>query len=206
MIGFEAQIIPLNELTGKENTIRLKEHSVQLSEVIVRPGKIKRKTIGTKNSSTKSVTGWGGCGNCGEDLGGIERGIRIDISKPVFLEKVNFHVAYFGFDSMVVRLHVRKIENDHPDKELLNNNIYVRVKSTGWYEIDLRKYNLTFSQDLAVSIEWVKAWGKRKDQENSLKLSLAFFKGTLFAKDANEGQWVVQRHVSPGIYLTVQEL
>jgi len=151
------------------------------------------------------MTGWGGCGNCGEDLGGIERGIQIKIAKPVFVEKVNFHIAYFGYDSMLLRLHVRKIENDHPTQELLNKNIYLLAKSTGWQEIDLRKYNLSFSQDIAVSLEWVKAWGKTKDRENSLKLSVAILKGTMFAKDANEGQWTTQKHVSPAIYLTVQE-
>ena len=206
MIGFEAQVIQLNDLIGKETTIQLKEQIVQLSEVIVKPQKVKSKTIGTKSSSKKSVTGWGGCGNCSEDLGGIERGIRIDLSKPVFVENVNFHVAYFGFDSMLVRLHIRKIEKGSPGKELLNNNIYARVKSIGWYEIDLREYNLSFSEEIAVSIEWVKAWGKTKDKENSLKLSLALFKGTLFAKDGNEGNWDVQKNVSPGIYLTVEEL
>jgi len=206
MIGFEAQIILVNDLVDKETTILLKENFVQLSEVIIKPQKIKRKTIGTKSSSTKNVTGWGGCGNCGEDLGGIERGIRIDISKPVFIEKVNFHLAYFGFDSMLVRLHIRKIENDYPGTELLNTNIYAKIKSTGWHEIDLIQYNLSFSQDIAVSIEWVKAWGKIKDKENSMKLSVALFKGKLYAKDANEGKWVVQKNVSPGIFLTVEEL
>ena len=206
MIGFEEQVIQLNELIGKENTIRLKERIVQLSEVIVKPKKVKRKTIGTKSSSRKNVTGWGGCGNCGEDLGGIERGTRIDISKAVYLEKVNFYVAHFGYDSMLVRLHIRKIDNNSPGTELLSTNIYTSIKTTGWQEIDLQKYNLSFSHDIAVSIEWVKAWGKRKDQENSLKLSVGLFNGTLFAKDGIEGKWDVHKHVSPAIYLTVEEL
>jgi len=206
MIGFEAQIIQLKDLIDRENTFRLKEQIVQLSEVVIKPQQVKSKTIGTKSTSKKSVTGWGGCGNCGEDLGGIERGIRIELSKPVFVEKVNFHVAYFGFDSMLVRLHIRKIEKGYPRQELLNTNIYARIKSTGWHEIDLREYNLSYSEDIAVSIEWVKAWGETKDKENSLKLSLALFKGTLFSKDGNEGNWDVQKNVSPGIYLTVEEL
>jgi hypothetical protein len=206
MIGFEAQVLQVKDLIEKETTIRLKEQIVQLSEVIVKPKKVKSKTIGTKSTSKKSVTGWGGCGNCGEDIGGVERGIRIELSKPVFVEKVNFHVAYFGFDSMLVRLHIRKIDKGYPRNELLTTNIYARIKSTGWHEIDLREYNLSFSEDIAVSIEWVKAWGKTKDKENSLKLSLALFKGTLFAKDGNEGNWDVQKNVSPGIYLTVEEL
>lgn len=206
MIGFETQIVGVKGLIDHENIFRMKEHTVQLSEVIVRPKKIKVKTLGTKSSSTKNVTGWGGCGNCNEDLGGIERGIRIDTRKPVFVEKVNFHVAYFGYDSMLLRLHVRKIEDDLPAQELLNNNIYVRLKTTGWHEIDLRKYNLSFSQDVAVSLEWVKAWGKTKGKENSLKLSLALFKGTLFGKNYRGNQWDVHKPVSPAIYLTVEEL
>lgn len=206
MIGFESQIIELAHLIGTETTIALKESITQLSEVIVKPEKVKRKTIGTKSTSAKTVTGWGGCGNCSEDLGGIERGIRIHVSKPVFVENVNFHVAYLGYDSMLVRLHIRTIKNDSPETELLQTNVYTKVKSTGWHEIDLRAYNLSFSHDIAVSIEWVKAWGKVKDKENSLKLSLALFKGTLFSKDGSENRWDIQKNVSPGIYLTVEQL
>jgi len=206
MIGFETQLVSVKDMIDHENILKLKEHSVQLSEVIVRPKKIKLKTLGTKSSSTKNVTGWGGCGNCSEDLGGIERGIRINIHRPVFVEKLNFHVAYFGYDSMLLRLHVRKIENDLPTQELLNNNIYVRVRTTGWHEIDLTRYNLSFSKDVAVSVEWVKAWGKTEGMENALKLSLGLFKGTLFGKNSRGSRWTVHRQVSPAIYLTVEEL
>lgn len=206
MIGFETQIVSVKDLVNHENIFQMKELTVQLSEVIVRPKKIKVKTLGTKSLSTKNMTGWGGCGNCSEDLGGIERGIRIDTRRPVFVEKVNFHVAYFGYDSMLLRLHVRKIKDELPAQELLNNNIYVRVKSTGWHEIDLRTYNLSFSEDVAVSLEWVKAWGNTKGKENSLKLSLALFKGTLFDKNFRGNQWTVHKPASPAIYLTVEEL
>lgn len=204
MIGFEAQIIQLKDLINHENVIRLKELPVQLSEVIVRPQKQKHKTIGTKSSTTKTMTGWGGCGNCSENLGGIERGIQLDIDKTVFVEKVNFHIAYLGYDSMLLRLHIRKIENDNPGDELLKNNIYIRAKSEGWQEIDLRRYNLSFSADVAVSLEWVKAWGKVKGKENSMKLSVALFKGKLLAKDTHGGNWTISKHASPGIYLTVE--
>jgi hypothetical protein len=206
MVGFESQTIFIKDLIGHENNIQLKEQPVKLKEVIVRSTKAKRWTIGTKASNTKAMTGWGGCGNCSEDLGGIERGIKIEISKPVFVERVNFYVAYFGYDSMLLRLHIRRIKNDLPAEELLTDNIYLGVKSTGWKEIDLTNYNLSFTEDLAVSVEWVKAWGKTKDRENALKLSVKMFKGTLFSKDAIESQWTVQKHVSPGIYLSVQDL
>jgi hypothetical protein len=206
MVGYESQTIVIKDLVGHANKIQLKEQPVKLKEVIVRSTKPKRWTIGTKTSNSKVMTGWGGCGNCSENLGGIERGIKIEISKPVFVEGVNFHVAYFGYDSMLLRLHIRKIENDFPAEELLTDNIYLRVKSTGWAEIDLTKYNLFFTEDLAVSLEWVKAWGKTKDRENALKLSVKMFKGTLFSKDAIEGHWSAGKHASPGIYLTVQDL
>jgi hypothetical protein len=206
MVGFESQTIVVKDFISNENVIQMKEQPFKLKEVVVRSTKTKRWTIGTKASNAKTVTGWGGCGNCSAELGGIERGIAMKISKPVFVERVNFFVAYFGYDSMLLRLHVRKIKNDLPAEELLTENIYARIKSTGLAEIDLTNYNLIFSEDIAVSVEWVKAWGKREGQENALKLSLKMFTGTLFAKDAIEGRWTVQKHMSPGIYLTVTDL
>ncbi|MBS1489256.1 MAG: carboxypeptidase-like regulatory domain-containing protein [Bacteroidetes bacterium] len=201
MIGFEAQIILLENLINKETVIRLKEHSVQLNEVLVKSTKTKQKTIGTKTSSKHFLTGWGG-------YGAGERGILIKVAKPIYIEKVNFHIAYLEFDSVLFRLHIRKIENGSPTDELLNDNIYIKAKSTGWHEIDLNKYDLSFSQDIAVTIEWVKTWGKIKHPENwrnSLKLSMAFAKGILYGKEANEAQWTIYKRGSPGIYLTVQQ-
>ena len=198
MIGFESQTITLKNLVDQEIVVRLKEQSVQLKEVIVKSKKTKQKTIGTKSSSTFVVTGWPGYGTGGE------RGIRIDVKKPIFVEKVNFHIAYLGLDSVQIRLHIRKIENDTPTEELLTENILITAKSTGWYEIDLSKYNLSYSEDIAVTLEWVKAWGTIKDIRNTLKFSINYFKGTLYAKDASEAKWTTIKH-GPGIYLTVQQ-
>ncbi len=202
MIGFQAQTFYVRDLLDKENILRLKEQTVGLSEVVVKSSKTKRNTIGTKSSTKHILTGWGAAGEGGE------RGLRIEIKgKPIFIEKLNFHIAYNQFDSVLIRLHIRKIENGTPSEELLHDNILTISRSAGWVEIDLSKYNLFYSEDIAVTLEWVKAWGLfQKDfYNNGTKFSLNYFKGTLFAKEASESNWTVFKHKSPGIYLTVQQ-
>ena len=200
MIGFVAQTFSVKDLLKKDNLVRLNEQVIDLNEVVVKASQTKRKVLGTKSSTRFIVTGWGGYGTGGE------RGIKIEVnSQPIFVEKLNFHVAVNTFDSLLLRLHIRNIKNGVPKNELLPDNILTKVISTGWFEINLEKYNLSYNQDIAVSLEWVKAWGKKKGLENNFLLSLNYFKGTLYGKEASEANWSVFKHKSPGIYLTIQE-
>lgn len=200
MIGFESRLFSIQQLPNAENTIRLKEQPVELSNVLVTSTKTKRSSLGRKSSSRFFVTGWGGPSTGGE------RGTLIEVRKPVFVEKVNFNVAYIGFDSVLIRLHIRKIRDGVPGEELLPKNIFVVCKSAGWTEIPVESYNLYYDENIAVTLEWVNAWGvlKKENYANSLKFSLSFLPGILFGKDGSNASWLVFKH-SPGIFLTVQQ-
>jgi hypothetical protein len=116
---------------------------------------------------------------------------------------LNFYIAQNLFDSVLLRLHVRKITDRTPSQELLNQNVFIKVRiKNGWVKFDLTDYNLIFRNEIAVTLEWVKAWGVCKDG-NCLLFSLNAIKGTLYAKEASESTWTVKSSKSPGIYLTV---
>ena len=52
-----------------------------------------------------------------------------------------------------------------PNIELLDKNILIPVtKESGWIDIDLSNYNLVFSGDIALSLEWIKVVGIHQDR------------------------------------------
>ncbi len=200
MIGYKPQRFLINDLVGHENMIKLKENITELKEVVIKTKKVKQKTLGGKSSSFFTVTGWGQFGNGGE------RGTLITIKKNILVEKVSFHIAYLGYDSVLLRLHIRDVVSGEPENELLNENILKVARSTGWHEINLTKYNLAYEKNIVVTLEWIKAWGKYKDvRNNGLKFSINWFKGPIFAKEAGESKWIIYKKWQPGIYLTVLE-
>ena len=197
MIGYKPQIHSLKDLE-KESIVKLLVDNIQLQEVTIHSPKLREDKVGTKASSNKIVTGWGNFGKGGE------RGLKIDLKdQSSQIMDVNFYIAQNLFDSVLLRLHVRKITDRTPSQELLNQNVFIKVRiKNGWVKFELTDYNLIFRNEIAITLEWVKAWGVCKDG-NCLLFSLNAIKGTLYAKEASESTWTVKSSKSPGIYLTV---
>jgi len=198
MIGFKSQVFAVHVLKENE-TFELVEEVTMLQEVIVQNHLLHDKEIGTKSSSKRIVTGWAQHGTGGE------RGLKISFKKyPIQLEELNFFIAKNGYDSIILRLHIRSIQNNLPDKELLTQEILIPVTiKSGWVNTKLDNYNLVLDQDVVLSLEWLKAWGKCKGDE-CLLFSLSIFEGTLYAKEASEANWLRKYKKSPGIYLKVR--
>lgn len=212
MIGFKAKTYTIEELSNKDNILRLENEIYKLPEVIVNPsGKIKK--VGTTSYTSRGgLCGWGGT-QTGQ---GWEVGTKIELGDlPVRLKSLHIRVNNHSYDSTLFRLHIRNIVENMPLNELLNNNILISLTNkTGWIEIDLDKYNLVFEGDIALSLEWVKIIGVDSNRfitvngEKQLAAGVTFDKkrnqGCLFTKWGTEVKWVRHENGSPSIYLTVQ--
>lgn len=105
MISYKSQSFTVEELLDKENTIELVSAPVQLAEIVVKPGKLRK--IGTTSFSRfGSWCGWGGSYN----RPGCEIGSKINLGKsPVLIKSLHIHVHRQAFDSSYFRLHIRTI-------------------------------------------------------------------------------------------------
>jgi hypothetical protein len=212
MIGYKFQSYKVEELSNKDNILRLERETYKLSEVIVNPsGKLKK-------AGTTSYTFRGGlCGWAGSQTGkGWEIGTKIELGDlPVMLKSLHIHVNAQSYDSTLFRLHIRNIIENMPETELLKNNILLTLtRKTGWIDLDLSKYDLVFDGDIILSLEWIKIIGIDMNKfitingEKRLAAGVTFDKkrnqGCLFTKWGAEAKWVMLDNQSPSIYLTVQ--
>ena len=212
MIGYKAQTFSIEELSNKENVIKLKQKFVQIEEVIVKPSNNFKK-VGTISRSLQGVCGWGG-NRRGK---GHEIGLKIDLGTSfVKLQDLHIRVHQQAFDSSLFRLHIRDIKNDLPHEELLNNNILITItRSSGWVDIDLSKYNLVFKGEIALTLEWLKVLAlnenklKRVNKSNQKTANVLFSvkkkQRCIYTKWGAEAKWIKSDTQSPSIYLTVQE-
>ena len=213
MIGFKAQTFSIDELSNKENVIRLKQEPIPIDEVTIKASN-KFKKVGTTNRSIKGgFCGWGG-NNFGK---GHEIGLKIDLGTSfVRLHSLHIHVYKQAFDSSLFRLHIRNIQDTLPHEELLTNNILIPItKSSGWVDIDLSKYNIVLNGEIALTLEWLKVLGldnnklmkinKSKQKSANVLFSVKNKQGCLYIKKGIEAQWLKTFSQSPSIYLTVQE-
>lgn len=212
MIGYKSQTFTIEELSKNQAVIKLKSEPIQLAPITIKPsGQIKE--IGTMKYSSGIVCGWGGT-----DFGkGHEIGLKIELGTlPVRIKSLHFRLHKQSFDSSLFRLHIREIVDNMPLNELLDKNILIPVtKESGWIDIDLSKYNLVFSGDIALSLEWIKVVGIH--QERFIKMNDSkqaspnvLFKvkrkqGCIYHRWGTEAKWVRDDSHSPTFYLTVQE-
>ena len=216
MIGYIAQTYTIRELSDNNGkNIGLKSASIPLSEVVIKPGKLRK--IGVTKPS-RSASGWGGNNFRKDGYGkGLEIGTKMKLGElPVQVKSLHIHFHKQTFDSCLLRLHVRNIVNELPGDELLNQNIYITItKASGWVEFDLSKYYLVFQGNIVLSLEWISDKSDNKNQYVSVrtedeKLPFApviFFslsrKGSKYGRMGSEAQWK-QTEGSPCFYLTVK--
>jgi hypothetical protein len=212
MVGFKSKTFTIEDISNKENILRLESETYKLPEVIVNPaGKIRK--VGTTSYTLRGgVCGWGGT----QTGKGWEVGTKIELGDlSVRLKSLHIRVNNQSYDSTLFRLHIRNIVENMPVSELLKNNILISLtKETGWIEIDLSKYNLVFEGDIALSLEWIKIVGRNSNKfitvngEKQLTAGVTFDKkrnqGCLYTKWGTEAKWVRHDNGSPSLYLTVQ--
>jgi len=212
MIGYKPQTFLIEELTNKENTIKLVSDPIQLGEVTVKPFSGKLKKVGTTSST------WHGefCGIGGTQKGkGCEIGTQIELgSKPVLLKSLHICMHNQSFESSLFRLHIRDIVNNLPSEEQLTENILIPIaKRSGWVDIDLTKYNLVFKDDIALTIEWVKVNTTNKMKfikvqgrdQYCVLFKMKQKQGSIYHRWGSESKWSREVGSSPSFYLTVQE-
>ena len=211
MIGYESRTFTIGELSGKVNNIDLTVSTIALEEIIITPRNKSRK-IGTTACSMRSICGWGGT-LFGK---GHEIGTKIELGdSPVSIRTLHTRLFHQSFDSSLFRLHIRDIDGDLPQDELLWENIYITVtRESGWVKFDLRPYNLVLSGDIVLTLEWVNGFGLNEDKLMKMNKGrrpepVVLFRskngeGSFYSKRGSEAKWIGRTNESPTFYLTVQ--
>ena len=211
MISYAPQTYTIEELSAKENIIKLVSTPMQLAEVTVRPSGKLREVGTTSYTRIGNWCGWGGS-NFGQ---GNEIGTKIELgSLPVQINKLHVHVQRQAFDSSLYRLHIRTIVDNSPFEELLNTNIILAItKESGWIDFDLSKYNIILKGDIALTLEWVKVIGINKNRAQKIngKITTEYVlfnrkknHGCTYVRWGTEAKWKILETGSPCIYLTIQ--
>ena len=212
MIGFKPVSFTIRELADRSAQIELTEEAYELEAVIISPkGKI--RDVGVKNRALLKVCGWGGT----QRGKGHEIGLKIDLGEsPVKLKSLHLRLHSQSFDSSLFRLHIRTINNNIPDKELLKENIFIGVsEEKGWVEIDLSKYEIILNGEIALSLEWLNVFGLNNDKLSRVNkgkkptanvlFCVSNKKGWVFTRWGSEAEWKAHISNSPNFYLTVNE-
>ena len=198
-LGYAPQEFLVSNL-GKENLIKLDQQIVNLEVVQVNDVKGNhKKQLGYKSVSKKIVTGWT------KPKSGGQRGIllRFPAKKPVFSEKIRFHIARSSYDSLLFRVHFYQAKDNWPGKSVNQRDIFIKTKQRfGWVESDLTPYNLVLTDNTFVTLEIVEAWSTRK--KGTLLISANLLKGAIYHRESSEDHWQKAKGTGASILVDVR--
>jgi len=196
MIGYRSITLMPAELINNKR-ILIAPASVKLDEVVINPKKVKIKVLGN-DTRTKAVSG-----GFTSNMLGAEMGIRLNIKHPdTYLRKLMFQINSNTLGkSPIFRVNVYSMGKDGlPGENILKQNIIIEPKeSTGFIEVDLKPYSLFVSEDVFISIEWIKDLGNATGLYFSTKLvgSSTYFRYT------SQAEWKKTTPLGVGLHVEV---
>jgi hypothetical protein len=181
-IGLERKGFKISDLLKmKEVKIFLSENKIALNEFKVVPKTFKKKILGVRTKS-KSV----GAGFNNYHLG-YELGLRMNVRKPTYIQKVNINISFCTYDSIFLRLNIYKVEKDDNFENILLEPIYISLPKSALnntISIDLSSQYLYVEDDFIVSLEYVRELG-----EGELMFSASMISQATYFRETSQGKW-----------------
>lgn len=202
MIGYKARIFQIKDLLNQNPgvSIKLEKDIQQLEEVVVSFKKTKSKILGNKTTSKFLGTPF-------NNRLGAEIGIKIPIRRqPTFVDAFNFNISYNTLNTKVwFRLNIYDMKNGKPSKNILSENILIPIdaKQKGLISTDLKPYDIVLSDDIMISLEWVKNETEPGKGE-VLVLSVGLLSGGTYVKPASQGKMKKHSNLGVGFNLNVR--
>lgn len=141
-----------NDLVNNNNIV-LDYHSITLEELVIDYKKMKEKVIGQKSRPMLTFSKM-----FDQNLPTVEQGTIFDIYQMTKLKSYSFYIIPSSkFQQITLKLNIYNVENNIPNKTLLDENITYKTTTTGWQKIDLSEYGLIFNNlsQIAVSLQLV---------------------------------------------------
>ncbi len=183
-IGYQALEIKRKDLVGFDEIkeFNLVEIIYDLSEIVVKPKKLKQRVLGNKTRSKVMHVGFD------ENLLGHEMGVIMKTNeRPTWLDSVKFNVSHCGYDSIFFRLNIYEFNEGWPGKNILREPIYIslsKVDVGGTISVDLSDFFIYTEKDFLVSLELVRDLGP-----GNLYFSTGFFLAPIYYRYTSQDSW-----------------
>lgn len=151
-LGFVEKPISIGDLE-KSPIIHLDQKITAIDEVVVKAIQMKEKMIGEKKRPMLTFTKF-----FNQDTPTAEQGSVFKIFSTTKIRAYNFYIMPSSrFQELTLKLNIYAIKNGQPTKNLLQENVLYKTSTTGWQNIDLKKYKLLYKneQEILVTLQLV---------------------------------------------------
>jgi hypothetical protein len=182
MIGYYQQSFRVADFikTAGSLHIKLVPDNIQLREVKITNRKYKESILGNTTRSQSASAGFN------SNSLGHEIGIVIKIKRsPTYLKQFNASLVNNIIDSVRLRLNIYSVKDGIPDKNLLQQNIFITVKKNeNRIAIDLKPYHIMVEDKFFISLEWI-----QHTSGQGLMFSASLFSSPIIARETSQDKW-----------------
>ena len=150
-LGYEKVKMSINDFLKSERIIALKEKMIVIEEVKIIPKKHTTAILGITDKEPRSMQY--------ANVFTANKGIFIENKKKEigWIKSVSYYIHPDGNPTAPFRIRIYEMcEHGKPGKDLLNENIIVSANKSGWFNIDISDYQISFPKKGAfVMMEWI---------------------------------------------------
>jgi len=131
----------------------------------------------------------------------VEVANLIRISKPSKILKAHIYINSTYGDTGIFRINFYSKQNGLPTESILAQDILVKtyIEKPGWYEFDIRNFNIAFEDDFFVAFTHIPI------NEKILSYGSVISTGTIYYRYRSLDKWVLESGATPSIYVTLKQ-
>jgi hypothetical protein len=195
MIGYQPVYLTIKDFRT-EASIYLESSITALNEVQVTAKKTKITVLGNDTKTKRVQAGFL------KNILGSELAIKLNIKhKDTQLRKFFINITRNSIGAPIFRFNVYSVdEKGWPKENLLKQNIIIAPsEQTGLVQVDLLPYNIMVSDDVFISIEWIKDLG----DVSGLSFSTKLIGSDTYYRQASQGKWEKRNSIGVGLHAEV---
>jgi hypothetical protein len=206
MVGYTSVHLPISQLKGDNQIVRLNPSVTTLKEVVVKATPIVELIKLGRPELAKITIGHSGNREWGT---GTEWGLRIPTNGHRYkLQEIGFHTRFNTVDSVLFRVNFYGIQDGMPAETILEKDVYVTShKKDKWIIKDINENQLIVSEDFVVTIEIIRIWYS-KNGENQLFFTYGKEKEklTTYSRASSQDLWVVNEMPPLAFYVVGRKI
>jgi len=191
-IGFETEEYSVAAFIKSHPTnpvvLKMREKAMLLEPVVIKSGKSKTVTLGSKSESKKLDAGFPSSKYLGSEIGS-KFNVKEKKGTVAFLEEFSFFVlSNVQDDTVVMRLNIYELD-DHelPANKLISKDVILTIPNkSGWVVTDLMPYSIYTTSDFVITLEWI----NYNTKNTRIRFASTFpYTGKLYFKLTSHGKW-----------------
>lgn len=159
-IGYTTEEVSASELKGGEIILHAIDYEIE--EVKIVSSNFDQEVIlGERHENGRGLSIAFGNPQLGTELGAL-----IEVKKETYIKSANFVLNHAKGDSLLLRINIRHYENGEVGEKVVKKNILVKEKQRkGTYTVDLSAYDIILTQDVMLSVEWLRDFNERGNKD-----------------------------------------